>query len=97
MFDRILVPTDGGDVARNAADSAVRLAARFDATLHVLHVLELGELPPGFQDVEHVERGVEASGESDGAVGGGARDVTAVGRDGNSVELSRGGVCRPRV
>ena len=52
MFDRILLPTDGGDVARNAADSAVRLAARFDATVHVLHVLELGELPPGVEDAD---------------------------------------------
>lgn len=50
MFDRILVPTDGGEVARNAAESAIRLAARFDATLSVLHALELGELPSGIDD-----------------------------------------------
>ena len=47
MFDRILVPTDGSAIARNAAESAIRLATRFDATVHALYVLGLDELPPG--------------------------------------------------
>ena len=50
MFDRILVPVDGSDVAHNAAENAIRVAARFDATLDVVHVLELGALPPGVDD-----------------------------------------------
>lgn len=43
MYDSILVPTDGSDVARAAAETAVELAGRFDAHLHVVHVLEPGE------------------------------------------------------
>jgi nucleotide-binding universal stress UspA family protein len=52
MLDRILVPTDGSEVARDAAESAIAVAARFDATVRVLHVLELGELPPGLDDAD---------------------------------------------
>ncbi|QIO24610.1 universal stress protein [Haloarcula sp. JP-L23] len=50
MFDTILVPTDGSDVATAAADAAITLADRFDATLHVIHVLEPFELPPDVVD-----------------------------------------------
>lgn len=45
MYEKILVPTDGSDSAVAAAEGAVRLAYRFDATIHVLHVLDLGGLP----------------------------------------------------
>ncbi|MFC6726703.1 universal stress protein, partial [Halobium palmae] len=31
MYDRIVVPTDGSEVAEAAADAAVALARRFDA------------------------------------------------------------------
>ena len=50
MYDQILVPTDGGDVAAAAAEAALGLAAQFEATVHVVHVNELGELPPGADD-----------------------------------------------
>jgi len=40
MYDTILVPTDGSDVAAAAADAAVTLARRFDATVHALYVRE---------------------------------------------------------
>lgn len=43
MYDSILVPTDGSDVATNAAEHASTLAARFDADLHVVSVLEDGD------------------------------------------------------
>lgn len=46
MFDTILIPTDGSDSAGTAAEAAIALAERFDATLHVIHVLERGTLPP---------------------------------------------------
>jgi nucleotide-binding universal stress UspA family protein len=64
MYDRILVPTDGSDVARTAAEAAIALADRFDAELHVLHVLEFGDLPPGIQDAgadEFARRGEQAT------------------------------------
>ncbi|ESP89825.1 universal stress protein [Candidatus Halobonum tyrrellensis] len=63
MHDRILLPTDGSDVARAATEAAITIADQFDAELHVVHALELGELPPGFEDDdadEFAHRGEEA-------------------------------------
>jgi nucleotide-binding universal stress UspA family protein len=40
MYDRILVPTDGGEQALRAAEHGRYLAEVFDATLHVLYVLD---------------------------------------------------------
>ncbi|WP_327053804.1 universal stress protein [Halomicrococcus gelatinilyticus] len=46
MYDRILVPTDGSEVAANAAARAFELAAAFDAELHVLSVANPNALAP---------------------------------------------------
>jgi nucleotide-binding universal stress UspA family protein len=43
MYDAILVPTDGSDVAAAAADAAVGLARRFDADVHALYVRDSPE------------------------------------------------------
>ena len=40
MYDRILVPTDGGEQATAALDHALELAAAHDATVHVLYVVD---------------------------------------------------------
>jgi nucleotide-binding universal stress UspA family protein len=40
MYDAILVPTDGSDPATAALDHAISLAARHDATLHVVFVAD---------------------------------------------------------
>ncbi|WP_425494289.1 ferredoxin Fer [Natronoglomus mannanivorans] len=40
MFDTVLVPTDGSPVAETAGEYGCRLAERFDADLHVVHVEE---------------------------------------------------------
>lgn len=40
MYERLLVPTDGSDVATAAVDAAVSLADTFGASLHVVHVLD---------------------------------------------------------
>ena len=40
MYQTILVPTDGSDVAAGAAAHAFRLARAFDATVHVLYVVD---------------------------------------------------------
>jgi nucleotide-binding universal stress UspA family protein len=42
MYDRILVPTDGSDASSAAVTQAVAIAARFDGTVHFLHVVDLG-------------------------------------------------------
>ncbi|MFP8953700.1 ferredoxin Fer [Natrialbaceae archaeon A-arb3/5] len=56
MYDTILVPTDGSSVAENAGTYAIRLAERFDATLHVVSVLERGLV--GSDDEDEGERAV---------------------------------------
>ncbi|MFB6110320.1 MAG: universal stress protein [Halodesulfurarchaeum sp.] len=53
MYDRILFPTDGSDVARRARDHAIELAKRYDATLHALHVVSLDEVD---EVPEHADR-----------------------------------------
>lgn len=40
MYDRLLLPTDGSEAAEAALDHAVRLARAFDASVHVLSVVE---------------------------------------------------------
>jgi len=40
MYDRILVPTDGSDGATRAAREAMRFASAYDATVHVLSVVD---------------------------------------------------------
>ena len=40
MYETILVPTDGSDIAAGAAEHAFALARVFDATVHVLYVVD---------------------------------------------------------
>ncbi|TKX81554.1 universal stress protein [Halorubrum sp. SD626R] len=40
MYDRILLPTDGSEGVDRAIDHAVDAAERYDATLHVLYVVD---------------------------------------------------------
>jgi nucleotide-binding universal stress UspA family protein len=43
-YDTILVPTDGSDGALAAADHAIGLAERYDATIHVLAVVDVDDV-----------------------------------------------------
>jgi nucleotide-binding universal stress UspA family protein len=64
MYDRLLVPTDGSTVADAAGETAVALADRFAAELHVVHVREPTEQPVGADDApptDTVEDGDEAT------------------------------------
>jgi nucleotide-binding universal stress UspA family protein len=44
MFDTIVVATDGSDSVRRAVDVAVDIAARFDAEVHAVYVVDSGEV-----------------------------------------------------
>lgn len=45
MYDRVLLPTDGSETAAQAAPHAIGHAARFDADLHALFVIEQATSP----------------------------------------------------
>lgn len=71
MYDDILVPTDGSDAALEAVEHAFPIAERFDATIHVLHVIEaalVGHSAPAL-DRDSVREALQDEGE---------RAVTAV-------------------
>jgi nucleotide-binding universal stress UspA family protein len=40
MYSRILLPTDGSETAQAAVDHALSLAERYDADIHVVHVID---------------------------------------------------------
>jgi nucleotide-binding universal stress UspA family protein len=44
MYSRLLIPVDGSEQARRAAEHGLALAAAFDAAVDVLHVVESGGL-----------------------------------------------------
>ena len=44
MFETILVPTDGSDCAAQALDHVVDIARHYDATVHVLTVVDVRDL-----------------------------------------------------
>jgi nucleotide-binding universal stress UspA family protein len=55
MYENILAATDGSDYAKNAVDHAIAIASQFDATLHVLSVIDtrdLGVTTPAEIDID---------------------------------------------
>ncbi|HKJ59575.1 MAG TPA: universal stress protein [Halobacteriales archaeon] len=66
MYDRILLPTDGSEVAESAASHAVALAAATGAQLHVLYVVDaeaIGLVTPVTLDVDEVRTSLRHAGE----------------------------------
>ena len=62
MYDSILLPTDGSEGAEIAQDHALELAVDQDATLHVLHVVEVIAPAASLHELiaEHMdERGID--------------------------------------
>ncbi|MFB6227549.1 MAG: universal stress protein [Halobacteriales archaeon] len=62
MYDTVLVPTDGSPSTARVLTHATELADRFDATLHGLYVLDLGDIGLG------IDAGVGRVGEALGAM-----------------------------
>lgn len=55
MYDHILVPTDGSEEAREAADYAIELASHFDATVHALYIVEPATITLPSEAMRHEE------------------------------------------
>jgi len=62
MINKILVPVDGSDHARKAIEFAANIARQNDAEVHLLHVVEVKEIP------EAVERFIKSEGMNESPV-----------------------------
>ena len=58
----VLVPTDGSECAHTAVDHAGELARSVDATLHIIYVVEIGQVPNGDR-VQRLREAIEEIGE----------------------------------
>ena len=66
MYGTILIPTDGSDEARKAAQHGIELAATLGATVHTLYVMDLPGAPRALSirdDEEEVRREYREYGE----------------------------------
>lgn len=66
MYETILIPTDGSDEARKAAEHGIELAATLGATVHTLYVMDLPGVPRALSlrdDEEQVREEYEQYGE----------------------------------
>lgn len=95
MFDRILVPTDGSEVAQSAAEMALELAKTHEATLHVLFVVDqpraVAGTGEGFSGIDNLldaleEEGHRATGEIVDQARENGVETTAAVRRGNPRE-----------
>ncbi len=59
MYDRILVPTDGSDVAEAAVKQAVDLAEKYGAEIHALYVADTDAIAYGLgtEQVDRIRQG----------------------------------------
>ncbi|SDJ93047.1 universal stress protein [Natronorubrum texcoconense] len=59
MYDTILVPTDGSDVAANAVHHAIDLAEKYDAAVHALYVVDTSamDISLGTEQVDRIRQG----------------------------------------
>ncbi|MFC6863572.1 universal stress protein [Halomicroarcula sp. GCM10025817] len=63
MFDTVVIATDGSGSARRAVEAALDLAARFDATVHALYVVDEHEVETTPEEVrEALERALATTG-----------------------------------
>jgi len=59
MYERILVPTDGSDVAKAAVDHAIDLAMKYDAEVHTLYIVDTDAVAYslGTEQVDRIRQG----------------------------------------
>jgi len=96
MFDTVVIATDGSGSARRAVEAALDLAAKFDATVHALYVVDPGEVDSTAEDVREVlERALATTGGRaltlvrESAAADDARDIVTAVREGNPAEEIR--------
>ena len=61
-FRRVLVPTDGSDVAQSALETGIEVAREYGATLELLHVVDTASLGPeigSYVDIDRLEERAE--------------------------------------
>ena len=64
MFDTIVIATDGSESVERAVGVALDLAARFDADVHALYVVDSGEVESSPEDLrERMRQGLTERGE----------------------------------
>jgi len=65
MYDTILIPTDGSDGANEALRHGIDLAEKYDATVHLVYVVDEGVFGHygGVDAIEHAEEALEDAGE----------------------------------
>ncbi|OYR39445.1 universal stress protein UspA [Halorubrum sp. Ib24] len=59
MYEHILIPTDGSDVAESAVEHALDLAEQYDAEVHALYVVDIDSvnLGLGTEQVDRLKQG----------------------------------------
>jgi len=59
MYERILVPTDGSNVAEAAVDQAIDIATKYDAEVHSLFVADTDAIAYGLgtEQVDRIRQG----------------------------------------
>ena len=59
MYERILVPTDGSDVAEQAVDHAIDIAEKYDAEVHALFIADTDaiSISLGAEQVDRIRAG----------------------------------------
>jgi nucleotide-binding universal stress UspA family protein len=92
MYDTVLLPTDGSEATENVVEHASDIAARRDAEVHVLYVVDdrafltLSEDRVPEVSEELRDEGERATGEAASALEGDGVDVTTAVREGNPAD-----------
>lgn len=93
MYDIVLFPTDGSETATAAADHAIDMVTRHDATLHVLYVIDHERVSRMAPDLgsDHVkdtlrQEGEKATGEIADQASAAGVDTTTSLREGSAGE-----------
>jgi nucleotide-binding universal stress UspA family protein len=90
MFDRIVIATDGSESVSRAVDVALDLATKFDAEVHVLYVVDAGEVESAPERVrEDMREALTEDGEAalEAVATTADRDVVTAIREGNPASV----------